>query len=722
MDNYIGMKLDGRYELLELIGAGGMAEIYKADDTVENKTVAVKILKNEFAASSEFLRRFRNESKAIALLSHPNIVKIFDVGGGANESVQFIVMEYIDGITLTEYIERQGVLKWREALDYVGQILKALQHAHDRGIVHRDVKSQNVMLLRDGTIKVMDFGIARFNREIDKTMSEKAIGSVHYISPEQARGDITDEKSDLYSVGVMMYETLTGVKPFDGDDALAIALMHTNKKPKPPREIAPSIPEGLEEITLRAMQKDPTQRYQTAGEMMTDLNEFGKNPGIIFEYKYYTPDGGIKHFSKTGQPTVNSTTAPVPNIAAMKMKPQNKPAVPDYDDDDDEYEDDDVIERRSPLLPILFAVASAFVIIAGVLIVSILLDTIGGEGNLMPNIVGLTMDEVEGEFPWLRLVPDFKNHDSIARNTIIEQGFAADTRLPRNNPQVDVVVSRGRQIDFMPDFTRNPWHGDDVEAELRRLGFNPRKIQVHDPEVPVDFFISSDRDPGDEIGVGEEVRFRVSLGPDRGNMSMVPDFVGMTKERAEEAANEEKLILASFQYSPSSPDLKDKVMEQDFEKGTLLPNFNPIRLTIGTGEEEEDPETRVRSTTILFSFPEGVTGSYHFKVHRNGVFLSDSSISPIINVALQRHISLPIEDYGRQAYSVIIVNTANNLEAIYCNYEIDFRHDPPFHHDEEGFVNTNVLAQLNPVITTAATTETTETLADTPAETDPDLH
>ncbi|MCL2694073.1 MAG: protein kinase, partial [Oscillospiraceae bacterium] len=297
MDNNIGRKLDGRYELLELIGVGGMADIYKARDMVEDKIVAAKILKNELAESEDFLRRFRNESKAIALLSHPNIVKIFDVG--FSDKIQFIVMEYIDGITLTEYIERQGVLKWRDALHFVIQILKALQHAHDRGIVHRDIKSQNVMLLSDGTIKVMDFGIARFNRETDKTISEKAIGSVHYISPEQARGDETDEKSDIYSVGVMLFEMLTGRKPFDGDNPVAIALMHMQTQPKKPTDINSSIPDGLEEITLKAMQKEPVKRYSTAGEMVGDIEEFKKNPSIVFEYKYFSSDKNEKYFDKT---------------------------------------------------------------------------------------------------------------------------------------------------------------------------------------------------------------------------------------------------------------------------------------------------------------------------------------------------------------------------------------------------------------------------------------
>lgn len=206
-------------------------------------------------------------------------MKIYDVG--FTDKVQFIVMEYVDGITLTDYIEQQGVLKWRDAVHFTVQILKALQHAHDRGIVHRDIKSSNVMLLSDGTIKVMDFGIARFNRENNKTVSEKTIGSVHYISPEQARGDITDERSDIYSVGVALYEMLTGRKPFDGDTPVSIALMHMQSTPKKPTEINSTIPEGLEQIVLRAMQKDPAQRYQTAGEMIKDLEEFKANPSII---------------------------------------------------------------------------------------------------------------------------------------------------------------------------------------------------------------------------------------------------------------------------------------------------------------------------------------------------------------------------------------------------------------------------------------------------------
>lgn len=280
MDKYIGKILADRYEILELIGIGGMAYVYKARDKAEDRIVAVKILKDEFLANEEFIRRFRNESRAIALLSHPNIVKIYDVLFG--EFVQMIVMEYIDGITLKEYIEHQKVIRWKEAVHFTVQILRALQHAHDKGIVHRDIKPQNIMLLQDGTIKVMDFGIARFARTEPQTMTDKAIGSVHYISPEQARGERIDEKTDIYSVGVMLFEMLTGQLPFQGESPVSVALKQIQDVPKKPRDINPKIPEGLEYITLRAMQKDPANRYQSAAEMLRDLDTFKRNPEIKF--------------------------------------------------------------------------------------------------------------------------------------------------------------------------------------------------------------------------------------------------------------------------------------------------------------------------------------------------------------------------------------------------------------------------------------------------------
>ena len=240
MENYVGKRLDGRYEIQEIIGVGGMAVVYKAYDNIDDRTVAVKILKEEFLANEEFRRRFKNESKAIAVLSHPNIVKVYDVSYG--DRIQYIVMECVDGITLKEYIQQQGVINYKEAVFFVTQILRALQHAHDKGIVHRDIKPQNIMLLENGAIKVTDFGIARFSRSETRTMTDSTIGSVHYISPEQARGDITDDKADIYSVGVMLYEMLTGKLPFESDNTVSAAIMQLQQDPVKPREINPSIP------------------------------------------------------------------------------------------------------------------------------------------------------------------------------------------------------------------------------------------------------------------------------------------------------------------------------------------------------------------------------------------------------------------------------------------------------------------------------------------------
>ena len=262
MENYVGKRLDGRYEIMEIIGVGGMAVVYKAFDNIDNRIVAVKILKDEFLANEDFRRRFKNESKAISVLSHKNIVKVYDVSYG--DRLQYIVMEYVNGITLKEYIEQQGTINTREAIYFVTQILRALQHAHDKGIVHRDIKPQNIMLTSDGTIKVTDFGIARFSRSETETMNGQAIGSVHYISPEQAKGSVTDAKTDIYSVGVVLYEMLTGKLPFQSENAVSVALMQLQNDPVMPREINPDIPVGLEQIVLRAMQKNLNDRYQSA--------------------------------------------------------------------------------------------------------------------------------------------------------------------------------------------------------------------------------------------------------------------------------------------------------------------------------------------------------------------------------------------------------------------------------------------------------------------------
>ena len=279
MDQYIGKMLDNRYEILERIGNGGMAVVYKARDHRLNRLVAVKILKPELAGDADFRRRFHDESQAVAMLSHSNIVSVYDVS--QSDGLDYIVMELIDGMTLKQYMRKRGTpLNWREAIHFITQILRALDHAHSRGIIHRDIKPQNVLILRDGSVKVTDFGIARIASAAQHTMTAEAIGSVHYISPEQAKGSHVDCRTDIYSAGVVLYEMLTGRLPYEGDNPVNVAIQHISSIPIPPGELNPDIPPALEGITLKAMAPDLNQRYPSAEAMLEDLKEFRRNPGM----------------------------------------------------------------------------------------------------------------------------------------------------------------------------------------------------------------------------------------------------------------------------------------------------------------------------------------------------------------------------------------------------------------------------------------------------------
>ncbi len=393
MDNLIGKKLDGRYLIESLIGVGGMANVYKGRDVRTGNQIAVKVLKEEFLDNEELVRRFKNESKAISILNHPNIVKVYDVS--VTDQLQYIVMEYIDGITLKEYLkQRNGALTWKEVVHFATQVLSALDHAHSKGIVHRDVKPQNIMLQADGSIKMMDFGIARFSRAQSQTVSDKGhrLGSLHQPGTGQRR-PYTDARTDIYSVGVMMYEMLSRKLPFDGTGAVSIAIMQISEKPKPLAEVAPNIPVGLRQITEKAMEKDPADRYQSAQEMLDAIAAFRRDPSISFEYEYNTQDNPDKTINR-----VVSSTAKTAGKAAVSTSQARRAGTMNSGKGKNVKKQKAKAAKGFSMLPIFFGMAVAFVIGAAILVYLIFTNSTNSFFSKhadvqLINFVGMTEDE-----------------------------------------------------------------------------------------------------------------------------------------------------------------------------------------------------------------------------------------------------------------------------------------------------------------------------------------
>ncbi len=488
MDKFVGKRLDGRYEIREIIGVGGMAVVYKAYDCIEDRIVAVKILKEEFISNEEFISRFKNESKAIAVLNHPNIVKVYDVSFG--DLIQYIVMEYVDGVTLKQYIGQQASLRWKDAVYLTIQVLRALQHAHDKGIVHRDVKPQNIMLLSDGTIKVTDFGIARFARSEHKTMTDKAIGSVHYISPGQARGEQTDEKADIYSVGVMLYEMLTGRLPFEAESAVSVAIMQLQKDPVLPREINDTIPLGLEQITMHAMQKDFNKRYRSAAEMLRDLEEFRRSPDMEFGYTYFVDE---------------EPTRFVDAAAVAAATTQSTETVNDINNEYDEEEDDE--NEKSPIIPILAGVAIAFV--ATAIIVAIIIFGLLGKRTTsleVPKLVGLDYSvlQTDDRYDAFTFDVEFEYSDTVEKNKIISQSFPEGRKIKKTQV-IKIVVSSGPEGVRVPELFRLT--ESNAIAELEKAGFKYSIHRVYDEDIEEGRVISTNpaadelTEPGQTINV-----------------------------------------------------------------------------------------------------------------------------------------------------------------------------------------------------------------------------
>ena len=584
MDNLIGKKLDGLYEVKELIGSGGMANVYKAVMLGRNgpvpagTVVAVKVLRQEYTHDPELVRRFKNESKAISLLNHPNIVKVYDVS--VNDQLQYIVMEYVDGMTLREYLnERGGKLTSRETVHFISQILKALEHAHANGVVHRDIKPQNIMLLDNGQLRMMDFGIARISRAENQLLSGKTMGSVHYISPEQAKGDETDCTSDIYSVGVMMYEMLSGHLPFDAEDAVEVAIKQISDQPKSLHEIAPQVPAALVEITEKAMAKLPQNRYASAREMLDALDTYVQNPSVMFEYQYITEDAPEKVVKRT----MNQNKAARQNHPNESAAPRGKKAKR---------------KRRSVFLPVLFGITIAFALACLALCWLILNDS----SNLMNNkaditlndYIGMTQEEAQATEQvasgQISVTWEQEYNSNYAAGYIYKQSPVSG-RTVREGQGVTLTVSLGTQYVTVPDLTN--YVQADAEQQLKSLGVSVLVTQAVDTSVASGAVIRTDPAAGTQVESGSTVVVYVSR-PQVATTTKVPSLSGMSVDDARTLLVQNHLGLGS-QTDQYSDQPVGTVIGQNPAAGSTAKLNGRVNITVSAGPEPAPVEPEAPS-------------------------------------------------------------------------------------------------------------------------------
>ena len=585
MDQYIGKMLDNRYEILERIGTGGMAVVYKAKCHYLNRLVAIKILKSDLAQDEDFRRRFNAESQAVAQLSHPNIVSVYDVSKGGD--VEYIVMELIDGITLKQYMEKRGQLSWRESLHFITQIMRALSHAHSRGIVHRDIKPQNIMVLRDGSVKVADFGIACLENSA-QTLTQEALGSVHYISPEQARGDRADARSDIYSSGVVLYEMLTSRLPFEGESAVSVAIQHLSSIPLAPREINPDIPEALELICMKAMAQDINKRYPSADAMIADLEDFRKNPGVSMDFSL--------------EDLRPSTDEPDEPTRLLKKTPHTA-APPSHHRERDE-EDDEPRGRgekrgsgsRTALMAVGFVAALAVIFL---LFRAIFASFSGGTQEfIVPKVTGYTVEDamnLSGVKDVFEITVDSTEKSDQPAGIILSQD-PKDGSSRKSDLVIHVVVSAGSEDGVMLDVTglevRNAQYVI-LKDLIKEYGLTIEQQEEYDDEIPAGNVISTIPEKDQPVSQGDTIVLVVSKGPEP---VTIPSFLTMNAEKAKaDAEGTYGLVVELKEVASDQP--AGTVVEQSIAPNTEVPKGSTIVFSVSAAPA-------VRETTVDIPLPD----------------------------------------------------------------------------------------------------------------------
>lgn len=559
-DKYVGKTIDGRFKIERVIGSGGMSVVFKAEDTVLNKTVAVKLLKEDKQNDPAYIRSFINESKAVAMLSHENIVHIYDVS--VKDKIQYIVMEYIEGITLKNYLKRKGgILDWRETLSITEQILRALDHAHSKGVIHRDIKPQNIMLLRNGLIKVADFGIAKLPENDTMTNTNRAIGTVHYISPEQARSEQIDAKSDLYSVGVMMYELACGKLPFTAESPVSVALKQVGEQAVPPRTVNPELPIGMEQIIVRAMEKNPERRYQSAKAMLKHVTALKENPKLRFR----NPNDE-KHEEEEDETVI---------------VPSGKHVV---------------VEGRS-ILPIILGVLSSFLIVAVIIAFRVfdklsesMTDT-NSKTVVVEDYVGKILDDslrsqLEDMGYRIKEYTGAGDEGSIL-NEIVEQSIApgsSEKYIP-NEKYIDITfyVYKGSNTVKLPDFTYREYSA--VKTEYMNM-YDIKVERIYDNYVPSGYIIRTEPAAGSDVTVGSQLKLYVSNGIDSSSTKKVKmqSLVGMTSAEARNWLIDNGLKLGYINFEESAEYDKDVITYQSVNVGTEIAEGTAVDITVSLGK------------------------------------------------------------------------------------------------------------------------------------------
>ena len=590
MDRYIGRLLDNRYEILEVIGTGGMAVVYKARCHRLNRLVAIKILKDDYSSDEEFRRRFHAEGEAVAMLSHPNIVAVYDVS--TSEIADYIVMELIEGITLKQYMEKKGVLNWKETLHFGIQIGKALEHAHSRGIVHRDIKPHNIMVLKNGSVKVTDFGIARLMSK-GNTLTKEALGSVHYISPEQAKGGRIDNRSDLYSLGVVMYEMMAGRPPYDGESPVAIAIQHINGGAPLPSALNPNIPGGLEQIIMKNMSLDPNKRYDTATQMLVDMEEFRKDPSILFDYNMgAAADLRVLPVTQPPKPQPPRTTAERvagsrENPPARREQPARRPD-PNPNPAPQRRRPQEQEEDRSNISTIAIVACSVVAVIAIVIFLVTMLN--GGLGSkteyvALPNLVGQYYDDVEDLANFEVVLQERTYSDVHESGVIIHQLPVFEGQEVVVGTKIYITVSSGPepQVKTMEDLVNL----DEEQAKnfLNNQNMDLQVLVRPEPSDTIDEGRVTRTEPaeGVELTKGQTIYLWVSSGPDIKTAKM-PSVLGRDVEMAIsllKAAGFDKIETEEVE----SDKAKGVVVSQSEEKNTDVDVTSTIYLEYSAGKK-----------------------------------------------------------------------------------------------------------------------------------------